>query len=58
VKFRSRFVFTPSLLLPAIAELLGRRAHRTARHGVRALGDHLAERFGLETVFLDAPTGF
>lgn len=26
--------------------------------GVRALGDHLAAEFDLETVFLDAPTGF
>jgi dinuclear metal center YbgI/SA1388 family protein len=26
--------------------------------GVRALGDHLSERFGVETVFLDAPTGY
>jgi len=25
--------------------------------GVRALGEHLAERFGLETTFLDVPTG-
>lgn len=25
--------------------------------GVRALGDRVAERFGVETVFLDAPTG-
>jgi len=25
---------------------------------VRALGDHLAERFGVEAVFLDAPTGY
>lgn len=32
--------------------------YATETLGVRALGDHLAERFGLETVFLDAPTGF
>jgi dinuclear metal center YbgI/SA1388 family protein len=32
--------------------------YATETVGVRALGDHLAERFGLETVFLDAPTGY
>ena len=32
--------------------------YATETLGVRALGDHLAERFGLETVFLDVPTGF
>ena len=32
--------------------------YATETLGVRALGDHLAERFGLETVFLDAPTGY
>ena len=26
--------------------------------GVRALGDHLAGEFGVETVFLDSPTGY
>ena len=31
--------------------------YATETLGVRALGDYLAERFGLETVFLDAPTG-
>lgn len=32
--------------------------YATETVGVRALGDHLAERFGLETVFLDVPTGY
>lgn len=32
--------------------------YATETLGVRALGDHLAERFGLETVFLDVPTGY
>jgi dinuclear metal center YbgI/SA1388 family protein len=32
--------------------------YATETLGVRALGDHLSERFGLETVFLDAPTGY
>jgi dinuclear metal center YbgI/SA1388 family protein len=32
--------------------------YATETLGVRALGDHLAERFGVETVFLDAPTGY
>ena len=32
--------------------------YATETLGVRALGDHLAERFGLEMVFLDVPTGF
>lgn len=32
--------------------------YATETLGVRALGDHLRERFGLETVFLDVPTGF
>lgn len=32
--------------------------YATETLGVRALGDHLAEKFGLETVFLDAPTGY
>ncbi|HEU4464229.1 MAG TPA: Nif3-like dinuclear metal center hexameric protein [Gemmatimonadota bacterium] len=32
--------------------------YATETLGVRALGDHLAERFGLGTVFLDAPTGY
>jgi putative NIF3 family GTP cyclohydrolase 1 type 2 len=32
--------------------------YATETLGVRALGDHLAERFGVETVFLDSPTGF
>jgi putative NIF3 family GTP cyclohydrolase 1 type 2 len=32
--------------------------YATETLGVRALGDHLAERFGIETVFLDAPTGY
>lgn len=31
--------------------------YATETLGVQALGDHLAERFELETVFLDAPTG-
>ncbi len=26
--------------------------------GVRALGDHLTDRFGVDSVFLDAPTGY
>ncbi|HYO46217.1 MAG TPA: Nif3-like dinuclear metal center hexameric protein [Gemmatimonadota bacterium] len=32
--------------------------YATETLGVRALGDHLAEKFGLETMFLDAPTGY
>lgn len=32
--------------------------YATETLGVRALGDHMAEKFGLETVFLDAPTGY
>jgi dinuclear metal center YbgI/SA1388 family protein len=32
--------------------------YATETLGVRALGDHLAERLGLETVFLDVPTGY
>jgi dinuclear metal center YbgI/SA1388 family protein len=32
--------------------------YATETLGVRALGDHLSERFGVETVFLDAPTGY
>ncbi len=32
--------------------------YATETVGVRALGDHLAERYGLSTVFLDAPTGY
>lgn len=32
--------------------------YATETLGVRALGDHLAGRFDLETVFLDAPTGY
>lgn len=32
--------------------------YATETLGVRALGDHLAERFGLDTVFLDVPTGY
>jgi dinuclear metal center YbgI/SA1388 family protein len=32
--------------------------YATETLGVRALGDHLAQRFGVETVFLDAPTGY
>jgi dinuclear metal center YbgI/SA1388 family protein len=32
--------------------------YATETLGVRALGDHLADRFGLEMVFLDVPTGF
>jgi len=32
--------------------------YATETLGVRALGDHLTERFGLEAVFLDAPTGY
>ena len=31
--------------------------YATETVGVRALGDHLAQRFGLETRFLDYPTG-
>jgi dinuclear metal center YbgI/SA1388 family protein len=31
--------------------------YATETLGVRALGDHLAERFGLETEFVDLPTG-
>ncbi|HET6342916.1 MAG TPA: Nif3-like dinuclear metal center hexameric protein [Gemmatimonadota bacterium] len=32
--------------------------YATETLGVRALGDHLAGEFGLETVFLDSPTGY
>ena len=32
--------------------------YATETLGVRALGDHLAERFDLDAVFLDAPTGY
>jgi len=32
--------------------------YATETLGVRALGDHLAARFDLETVFLDSPTGY
>lgn len=32
--------------------------YATETLGVRALGDHLTERFGVETVFLDVPTGY
>ena len=32
--------------------------YATETLGVRALGDHVAARFGVETVFLDAPTGY
>lgn len=32
--------------------------YATETLGVRALGDHLEREFGLETVFLDAPTGY
>lgn len=32
--------------------------YATERFGVRALGEHLAERFGLEAEFVDLPTGF
>jgi dinuclear metal center YbgI/SA1388 family protein len=32
--------------------------YATETLGVRALGDHLAERFGVRSVFLDAPTGY
>ncbi len=32
--------------------------YATETLGVRALGDHLADRFGVETVFLDSPTGY
>ena len=32
--------------------------YATETWGVRALGDHLARRFGLEVFFCDAPTGF
>ncbi len=32
--------------------------YATETLGVRALGDHLAERFGIEAIFLDSPTGF
>jgi dinuclear metal center YbgI/SA1388 family protein len=31
--------------------------YATETAGLKALGDHLASRFGLETVFLDLPTG-
>ena len=31
--------------------------YATETVGVRALGDHLAEKFGLEVKFLDFPTG-
>ena len=32
--------------------------YATETLGVRALGDHLADRFGVETVFIDVPTGY
>lgn len=32
--------------------------YATETLGVRALGDHLSREFGIETVFLDAPTGY
>ncbi len=32
--------------------------YATETLGVRALGDHLAGEFGVETVFLDSPTGY
>lgn len=32
--------------------------YATETLGVRALGEHLADRFGVESVFLDAPTGY
>lgn len=32
--------------------------YATETLGVRALGDHVAETFGVETVFLDVPTGY
>ena len=32
--------------------------YATETWGVRALGDHLAERFGVDIFFCDAPTGF
>jgi dinuclear metal center YbgI/SA1388 family protein len=32
--------------------------YATETCGVRALGEHIAQRFGLETFFCDAPTGF
>lgn len=32
--------------------------YATETLGVRALGDHLVDRFGVEAVFLDAPTGY
>jgi dinuclear metal center YbgI/SA1388 family protein len=32
--------------------------YATETLGVQALGDHLAQTFGLETVFLDVPTGY
>ncbi|HUP00575.1 MAG TPA: Nif3-like dinuclear metal center hexameric protein [Gemmatimonadota bacterium] len=32
--------------------------YATETLGVRALGDHVAARFGVETIFLDAPTGY
>jgi putative NIF3 family GTP cyclohydrolase 1 type 2 len=31
--------------------------YATETFGVRALGDHIAERFGLESEFIDQPTG-
>ena len=31
--------------------------YRTETFGVKALGEHLAERFGLEARFIDQPTG-
>jgi dinuclear metal center YbgI/SA1388 family protein len=31
--------------------------YATETFGVRALGDHLADRFGLEATFIDQPTG-
>jgi putative NIF3 family GTP cyclohydrolase 1 type 2 len=32
--------------------------YATETLGVRALGDHLRGEFGVETVFLDCPTGY
>jgi putative NIF3 family GTP cyclohydrolase 1 type 2 len=29
--------------------------HNTERLGIRALGEHVAERFGIEHVFIDTP---
>jgi len=31
--------------------------YATETVGLKALGEHLADKFGLETVFLDLPTG-